>query len=269
MIKNLFNENKFGTTIESIFLDVQIAIYVRKLEDKKYFNSLIQLKIANRFLRLIGALCERIECFRNKALSDEYHLQSQWNRYMSLEVHTFHAITRSLLDHVSYALSLSHPNHGKIQEGKSFRKFMDWVLKNPTRIENDFTDIFKNADWFRSFRGIRDLVIHFGGGVMIFGDVSEGILFQVYDDNLDEKVFVEEKLKYNSNIIFLDRYIAFIIVNLLSTVKELSLAMSKILNPQNLRPSDTEIELQKQNMINYDPGFGILQKWIEEYQNQE
>ncbi|HEY9162184.1 MAG TPA: hypothetical protein VIS94_13995 [Desulfomonilia bacterium] len=264
----LFNDDGGESFLQTQFKEVQLAIFIEKLEDKdeKYKKVYSYIKKINRDFKNIGIIIERIEWLKSIAL-EKKEIYVSWHRYVSVDIEHFHTEIRSIMDYVAQTIGLLLPNGGQLPD--SFRKLCEWTNKNSSRIDSSIESIIKYASsWFMNMRSVRDDIVHYGASTIVFNGPQDGILFQIYNSQLDKKIDNEKIIMFNENIAFFDKYAALYISRVLYSIKELSKALVSIISSSNV----TDIESSNKseigiNMLNSftrisDPGFKVIKNWI-------
>lgn len=256
----------------SLLHEVQVSIYLNNLEAQE--NScrlcLASIRKANRSLRNLGVCAERIQRLQDAALVS-LPGQQDWCRYLPLDIYYFHSMSRALLDHIAEAVSYSRIDlSNRVPE--SFSRLKKWVESESNRVKfgTALSDCFRDAQWFDDLRSIRDFLTHFGGNLVCFGAGKEGLLFQVYDAAVSERVQAPDMLLYNGrDVVYFDRYAAFYVREMLNTISSVSLLLSKHLNPSQIQPTEGDLALFEEMKYTSEAGFSQLNSWIVELERLE
>ena len=256
--------------LQTQFKEIQMVIYFDELEDKdnKYKTVYSYIKKINRDIKNIGIIAERIEWLKSIAL-ERKEIHVSWTRYIAIDIEHFHIEIRSIMDYIAQTIKLLLPNGGQLPD--SFRKLCDNVDKYSSRIDENIYNIIKSASsWFMEMRSVRDDIIHYGSSTMVFAGPKDGILFQIYNSSLDEKIDSEKCIMYNENIAFFDRYAALYISRIIHFINTLSKALAQIISSSKM--TDIEDSITSEigiDMINSftkisDPGFKVIKTWIDD-----
>lgn len=263
----LFNDDGGESFLQTQFIEVQRAIFIENKDDK-YNKVYPYIKKINRDLINIGIIIERIEWLKSIAL-EKKEIHVSWHRYVAVDIEHFHTEIRSIMDYIAQTIGILLPNGGQLPD--SFRKLYEWTNKNSSRIDSGIESIIKYASsWFIDMKDVRDAIVHHGASTIVFGGPQDGILFQIYNSNLDEKIGYEKIIMFNDNIVFFDKYAALYIARVLYSIKELSKALASIISSSketDIKSSiKSEIGINNLNSLTRisDPGFKVIKKWIDD-----
>ena len=204
---------------------------------------------------------ERLDWMRVQADTNE-HIRSRWYYCASADIEFWHVNFRSLLDQV--ALIVSELAHAKRQvPDDSFRKLYDRSRPVELRtreggrfalkLGSDWLPLLQSATWFPDIVEVRDQVVHYGGHTMVFEDPSKRILFQVHGGYYQNLVKIAP-LMFNQNVVFFERYAAYLMSHLLIFLKGFArIVYARLAKSRN--PEDTA--------RNCSSGWGTLRSWID------
>jgi len=159
----------------------------------------------------IETLFQRLEW--QKELWDSGDLEEGlWMNYASADIHLYHFEMRSIFDYLAVLLVklAKHPKQVRGHTRPSFTKIKNWLLKEDNidrKTENlglDFAKLVMACDWFDDIRDVRDLLIHHGGGSIVFPEKGR-ILFQIYGESWKPKIFIKEVMD-NENVVDFELY---------------------------------------------------------------
>lgn len=246
----LFSEDGDGIFLKGRFQDLFVNLKVWPQIGNKQQKSLVQLfKFVNEDLWNISQTIDRIEWSRHQFIDDE-NIEYKWMYYASLDIQSIHFEFRSIMDYIAQAIGRIYNTPRKKSE--SFERLLNWIKKNPNKLDEDIRTLLLSINWFSEIRGIRNLFSHLGGSALIFGKPRDGILFQIYKEDF-YKVIDKEHLLYNENVAYFEKYFAVYFSYLLFFLESISIIMAKKLGGS-----------LKENMVrNYGIGYQIAKSWIE------
>ena len=200
----------------------------------------------------ISTIIHRLSWFRNSPIDTEFRDQ-MWFSYARIDIEHFHTELRSIMDYAGEFISNIAIKRGQVP--KKFTRLQNYVSTNDAnraRIGEELSLIIESANWFPSFRGIRNALIHTGGNALIFDVSGEEILFQVYGNDLKDLIDTEIFM-YNENVVHFDRYAAFYLASLFVFLEKLANYIYEKHNIKTIGINGSRIS---------SPGFHIIHKWV-------
>jgi predicted ATPase len=179
---SLFATDKDGVFLQGKFQDFFANLKLWPNVGSKHKRVLSQLfKFVIEDLWNISQIIDRIEWTRHQLIDDE-NSKYRWMYYASLDVQSIHYEIRSIMDYMAQAIGDIYNIPRKKSE--SFERLVNWSKKNPDKIDKEIEELLRSASWFGQIRGIRNLFLHLGGSALVFGEPKDGILFQIYKEDL-------------------------------------------------------------------------------------
>jgi hypothetical protein len=127
---------------------------------------------------------------------------------------------------------------------------------NPQEFEkklgDDWLELVKSATWYPQIISIRNQTVHFGAQTVVFGEASDGILFQVVGNKRARLAREEPNLMFNNNVVHFDRYAAYFMAHLLIWLEEFAgVAYSRL------------GMMESPGSANRHFGFDVLVRWVD------
>lgn len=242
----LFHADSRGTYIQTSFWELDLKLRTAQALNATKFP--IPFHLVTQDLWNMGTLISRLVWMRKLSVAGSMP-KDLWRVYSSLDVENYFVQLRSLMDHAAHIINLMAPKPNQLPD--SFSTLRNSFEKYKNKLDQNVLACIISADWFDELRDIRDELVHSGGFSLIFGEPSEGILFQVYKKN-NSKLISNEHLHYNENVVYFERYASLQFANLLIFLEDLGNALHTSLS----------IHLTEYNTRSYCSGFQDLQQWI-------
>jgi len=154
------------------------------------------------------------------------------------------------MDYAAEIISRFSNKHGQLPT--SFNKLYEGREKYTKKLGNSMSSIISEASWFSDIRYVRDSLIHYGGNAIVFGEASDGVLFQIYKNGKDNLVN-KKYLLFNENLAYFEKYSALYFSHLLVFLNNLGHHLLKDF-PKNDGIGETR---------SYASGFYVIHSWIE------
>lgn len=196
----------------------------------------------------IATLAARIDWTRRLAMEGTLPRET-WRKFSSIDVEHMFVQVRSAMDHVAEALKVFLPKGGQLPV--SFRKLRDSIEKYDQRLPPQVTELIKSSEWFDELRAVRDALVHQGGESIVFGEPSDGILFQVHINSF-YRVVSRRALMLNEHVVHFDQYAGLMVANLMHFLDRLGVMLHAT------RPGLASIG----SVRSYWLGFQILEHWM-------
>jgi hypothetical protein len=193
---------------------------------------------------------------KEQAASDGI-LRDRWNSYASLDIEEWHTQFRSLLDYVAKVIRELAERKRQVSDSfTTLRERAAGTTGDPQdfarKLGDDWLGLLKSATWYPQIISIRDETVHRGAQTIVFGEPSEGILFQVLGNGGARLAQEEPNLMFNKNVVYFDRYAAYFMARLLTWLEQFaSIAYSRM--------GMTE----SPGCLNRHFGFDVLVDWID------
>jgi hypothetical protein len=202
---------------------------------------------------------ERLEWMRVRAQQDE-HIRSHWSAYAGADIEYWHVNLRSLLDHVGMVISELADKKNQVSDMKFHRLYRQSrpnaanIDEFGKRIGPDWLALLQRVTWFELIVSVRNELLHYGGQTMVFESPSHGILFQIHGSRYPFVVMHDPSLMYNKNVVYFDRYAAFLMSHVISFLEEFAAIVYK----------RTGIFHSPEGTVRAcNIGYGVLHSWIE------
>ena len=149
-----------------------------------------------------------------------------WSSYAQNDINLFHVEFRSAMDYIARIIRGLPPNPW--QTPGSYHDLMKWIQKNENKkiIDPEVLNILESTVWFNDIRDLRDLNVHEGGFLLVFGSKGH-ITFQTYS-GYEKKVQIPE-LMFNENIVDFELYAGLYLGYLLALYEKLSKEIKRLL----------------------------------------
>jgi len=230
-----------------------------------------QLLCATHDIWMMSTALARLAWMNEQAVNDAA-LGTRWSSYASLDIESWHSQFRSLLDYVAGVIrelaqrkdqvsdsftTLWERASGKTldREGgdpKDTVRGQESCLEFEKKLGTDWLELLKTATWYPQGISIRDQTVHFGAQTMVFGEASDGILFQVVGKRGDRLAHERPDLMFNNNVVHFDRYAAYFTACLLTWLEKYACIAYGRLGM-----------MERQGSFTTHFGFEVLVKWVD------
>lgn len=242
----------WGWSLVSKFANLCTQFPTFPVEARRFDEDFIrrQLLCAMHDLWMISTAQARLAWMKEQAVNDA-PLRMRWSSYAALDIESWHGQFRSLLDYAAKVLrelaqsrrgfkdwsftELWQKASGKTidREGGEPKDTLDRREGSSQEFEEivgtDWLELLKSATWYPQIVSIRDQTVHFGAQTLVFGEGSDGILFQVMGKTASRLAQQEPILMFNENVVYFDRYAAYFMACLLSWLEKFaSVAYSRL-----------------------------------------
>lgn len=187
---------------------ISAEILLKRTTDRKLLRLLKLCRFIVDDFSNIATLIHRLDLIRELSLSNN-RIKNLWFYYAQVDINMFFIEIRSIMDYVAEIVSLMSINPNQVPSN-SFEKLKNWINKeiNRKKIDADFIEIIREANWFNDIREVRNNLIHFGYNTFIFGYPKDGVLFKISEGSKNS-IKIKDFLVYNeNNIVYFDRYVA-------------------------------------------------------------
>ncbi len=238
-----FFDGERGCHIRSTLFDFGIEMRVAGKHSIDRLASIITHDLWN-----IAVLLARLNWTRSLAIQGTLDSGS-WRTFSSLDIENLFVQVRSSMDHAAELFAFL-PKGGQLPA--SFNKLRGSLKRYRGRMPVDAQSLIESATWFDQMRDIRNAIVHHGGMPLVFGGPEDGLLFQVYEREIQRAS--HPAFMYNESVVYFERYSALLIANLLVFLDDLG-KLLRVINPPELALGPIESSA---------PGFALIREWMVE-----
>jgi len=245
-----FGEDKNGTYLSGSFQDLGADLLFIESKNEVFKRNPGQLfSYIGQDLWNISTIADRLEWTRLNSIRNA-DFEERWCNYASVDIEYFHVEFRSIMDYSALIIAEFHGLSGKLPE--SYRRLAERINKYERKLPQSMVSLIRSTEWFWEVRAVRDSLLHWGGRSMVFGEPSEGILFQVHDQKLNNLIH-NKILMHNQNVVYFEKYLPYYFSNLLIYLDKMA----------HICYESTAFVSKNPRAISYSSGFGVIKHWIE------